>query len=230
MSKRAAAAAPPRASKRLAMTALASRGLTAEGLVSEELWLAISSGEAAVPGPALRLAARSDVLKALAEDAGGLSADSLPALLTQVAEGGTFSAGELLHALRMLGCAHETSPPKHDPTRSWRTLFSTRWFPKLWAVEPSELRALQLAAAYLALPRASSDDILGAVCAQRWANVPEERMCSALGSSDIADSLLVSARRHFDAAMLPLLEYVAPRIPDAAAWDVTRGVPGWKVR
>ena len=94
-------------------------------------------------------------------------------------------------------------------------------------MEPSELRSLQLAAAFLVLPRAASDDIVGAVCAQRWASVPDSRVCDALGCHGDPDSLYASAEKRYAAAVEPLMEDVLHRIPAAAGWDASGESPGW---
>ena len=164
---------------------------------------------------------------------------TLIALLSHLGDKGPFSAQQLLHALRMLGDAAATRAPPHDPQRTYLTLFSEKWYPRLHACHPPELRRVQLAAAYLDVSREASDDIVGAVCAQKYANVAAAEVAAALHRSGRAGeqeeeedyqedeegndsyypaSLLASARAFFTKTMAPFTCSVLPRLCDLSDW------------
>ena len=74
-------------------------------------------------------------------------------------------------------------PPPSDPQRTYLTFFSVKWYPRLHACLPPELRRMQLAAAYLDVTKGASDAIVGAVCAQKYANVTAAEVEAALHCS-----------------------------------------------
>lgn len=190
---------------------------------------------------AVKLAGRAEVLVTLAKGHGcDVSLATLPELLIEAASGGPFSPRAMLHALCVLGEAGDADanpPPQDDPDRTWLTLFSeVRWYPRLHVMAPDALRAVQEAAAFLNVPKDASDRIIGAVCAQRWANVPAGFL-RVLGLESMDDvlhdrhftsltdvggeisSLFFQARAYYDEALAPFRDHVVPRIQRLTLWN-----------
>lgn len=243
---------PPSAAQNSSMTLWAALSAPASASTGVFTSAAASASDARPPkrprtaltaslSDALALGQRTELLVTLAgSESGGtggeVSAATLPLLLAAASSGGPFSTDSLFHALRMLGEAAMTPAPPGDPERTWLTMFSRRWYPCLHCASPHELRAIQAAAAYMGVPREESDSVIGAVCAQRWANVPPDQL-AVLGlhwavddedgisddgyehnfAADIA-SLYEEARKRFALALAPFSKHVAPRILDLARW------------
>lgn len=219
---------------------------THEEQASVDAWLALERGEDVDPAmlhAALTLAGTSELFATLTtllavEDharSGGADEPTLRAgaageaapsmtrvalvrLCAYAAAPSPFEPAGLFHALRMLGEAHLTPPPEHDPERTWRTLFSTYWYPRLLSITPRELDFIKLAAAFLMIPREGSDDIVGAVCAQKWANVPSHEVKRELREADGAMGLYACAAKRFERAMAPFGDNVFRHVLDASRW------------
>jgi hypothetical protein len=201
-----------------------------ETKVGAERSISTSSNSAAAPPPL-----SEEVMKGSSSSSSGAAPppaapppppSPLVGLLQLAACGSPYSAVDLYHALRMLGASLAQPAPPEDPGRTYLTLFSHKWFPLLHTCRPGELRRIQCCAAYLNINRSASDDIVGAVSAQKYANVPLAQVLKDLASGYEPSSLYTSAKRYFEKAMQPFFSSIIPRLIEVSGWqDSSDG--GW---